>query len=120
MDIRLVKDILTISTIVEVLDKWVRMGGNQWEQFVLPSALPSTVERQLELDGSSLSEQPSEQYHVAIRDGANADDDGDGCADVDADAESFDAEGEDEDEDDVVFVMGRDAEDTWAATRRQI
>lgn len=118
MDIRLVKDILTISSIVEVLDQWVRMGGNQWEQFVLPDALPSTVERQPELEGSSMPEQPSGQHHATGK-SVNADDDGDGSADVDADVECFDAEGEDEDEDDVVFVMGRDAEDTWAAARRQ-
>src|ERR1700733_1096431 len=43
-DVRLVKDVLILSNIVEVKHDWVRMGGNQWEQFVLPDAPTSSVE----------------------------------------------------------------------------
>ena len=44
VDERLVKDVLILSSIVDVKDDWVRMGGNQWRQFVLPDAPASTVE----------------------------------------------------------------------------
>ena len=43
-DIQLVKDVLTLSSHVQVRGNMVRMGG--WEQFVLPDAAPSTVEEQ--------------------------------------------------------------------------
>jgi hypothetical protein len=37
----------------------------------------------------------------------------------DADGGEVEGEVEDEDEDDVVFVMGREVEDSWATSRRQ-
>lgn len=43
-DVQLVKDVLTLSSLVQVRGNMVRMGG--WEQFVLPGAAPSTVEEQ--------------------------------------------------------------------------
>jgi la-related protein 1 len=42
MDEQLVKDVLGLSSVVEVMHDHVRMVG--WEQFILPDAAPSTVE----------------------------------------------------------------------------
>lgn len=103
-DTRLVKDVLILSSIVEVIGDSVRMGSNQWAPFVLPDAHPSTVEGHTESEGKS------------IPDPLAADE----TADVDVDSESVGVEGDDDDEDDVVFVMERaTSEDTWAAARRQ-
>jgi hypothetical protein len=43
-DVQLVKDVLYLSSLVQVRGNMVRMGG--WEPFVLPDAVPSTVEEQ--------------------------------------------------------------------------
>ncbi|CAA7268517.1 unnamed protein product [Cyclocybe aegerita] len=43
-DAQLVRDVLTLSSMVQVHVNMVRMGG--WESFVLPDAAPSTVEEQ--------------------------------------------------------------------------
>jgi la-related protein 1 len=40
-DPQLVRDVLTLSSVTEVSGDWVRMGGNQWTQFVLPPPTPS-------------------------------------------------------------------------------
>jgi la-related protein 1 len=98
MDVRLVKDVLSLSSIAEVKGDCVRMGGGQWQQFVLPDAPTSTVELMNAQHGSS-------ERRV----------EGDG------DSAEVEGEGEDEDEDDIVFVMGRDAVpvDSWTAGRRQ-
>jgi len=44
MDVQLVKEVLTLSSLVQVRGNMVRMGG--WERYVLPDASPSTVEEQ--------------------------------------------------------------------------
>lgn len=105
-DIRLVKDVLTLSSIVEVRDDyWARMGGYQWQQFLLPDAPMSTVESTNESSETSVQqrsqEQPAEEPRVVEG----------------GDSEIVD-EAEEEDEDDVVFVMGRDVEESWTAGRR--
>ena len=41
-DPQLVREVLTLSSVAEVGGEWVRMGGNQWTQFVLPPPTPST------------------------------------------------------------------------------
>jgi la-related protein 1 len=99
-DVRLVKDVLILSNIVEVKHDWVRMGGNQWEQFVLPDAPTSSVESR------------DAEYTLTL---AHEDRRIEG----DADGGEVEGEVEDEDDDDVVFVMGRDVEDPWTAGRRQ-
>lgn len=38
----LVREVLTLSSVAEVSGEWVRMGGNQWTQFVLPPPTSST------------------------------------------------------------------------------
>lgn len=40
-DPQLVREVLTLSSAAEVSGEWVRMGGNQWTQFVLPPPTPS-------------------------------------------------------------------------------
>lgn len=99
MDFQLVKNIFGLSTIVQVQDDWVRMGGNQWERYILPDAPTSTLE-------------PDHALAPVLHTEASR---------SDGDAENPDVEGEveDEDDDDVVFVMNQDAEDSWAAGRRQ-
>lgn len=42
VDLQVVKEVLMLSSVVEVRDEWVRMVG--WERFVLPDAPASTVE----------------------------------------------------------------------------
>lgn len=116
VDIQLVKDVLMLSSIVEVLDNSVRMGGNQWVPFVLPDAHPSAVERQTDSEGSMMQESFAMDGE-ARADGAV---EGPTEAEVDVDVESIGVEGEEDEEDDVVFVMERTtSEDTWAAARRQ-
>ena len=43
-EIQLLKDVLMLSSLVEVHDDHVRLRNGQWEQFVLPDAVESTVE----------------------------------------------------------------------------
>ncbi|EMD34797.1 hypothetical protein CERSUDRAFT_116981 [Gelatoporia subvermispora B] len=93
-EFHVVRDVLTLSSIVEVRDGWVRM--RQWEQFVLPNAPPSSVEA-----GAS----PPADSHASgtIPSGGDS-----GSA-----GSSHEGEGEDEEEEDVVFVMGKDAQPSW-------
>lgn len=44
LDPQLVRDVLALSSIVELRDDCVRMGGGEWRRFVLPDAPTSTVE----------------------------------------------------------------------------
>lgn len=83
MDAQLVREVLVISSLVQVRDDWVRMGG--WEQFVLPDAPRSTVEP---LDESTDASGQLTEH------------------DLEGDAEG-DAEEEEEEEEDVVFVLQR-------------
>jgi la-related protein 1 len=44
LDQQLVREILALSSIVEVREDFVRMGAGEWSRFVLPGAPASTVE----------------------------------------------------------------------------
>lgn len=90
LDVQLVRDVLILSSIVQVRYDWVRMGG--WEQYVLPDAPRSTVE---------LVDEPSYQPPIYHADMQNDVSEG---KDV---GESEEGEQEEEEEEDVVFVMGR-------------
>ncbi|KAL6305999.1 hypothetical protein BKA93DRAFT_191537 [Sparassis latifolia] len=103
VDLQLVRDVLTLSSLVEVNGDWVRM--RQWEQFVLPNAIESTVETELHRDTQF---QAAEEL-LAAYDGAEAGSNPDG---------EGEAEGDEEDEEDVVFVLGRDANRPWTPERR--
>lgn len=91
VDVQLVRDVLTLSSLLQVKDPWVRMIG--WEQFVLPDAAPSTV---------GLFELPASQHETAY-DRAEA---GPDTSRVDDRSQGEEDEDEDE-EDEVVFIMGR-------------
>ena len=43
-DSQLVRDVLEISSLVELRGEHVRLSNGQWENYVLPSAAPSIVE----------------------------------------------------------------------------
>ncbi|KII91122.1 hypothetical protein PLICRDRAFT_51312 [Plicaturopsis crispa FD-325 SS-3] len=90
LDVQLVRDVLILSSIVQVRYDWVRMGG--WEQYVLPDAPRSTVE---------FVDEPSYQPPIYHAEKQNDVSEG---KDV---GESEEGEQEEEEEEDVVFVMGR-------------
>ena len=43
-DVQMVKDVLELSSLVEVRDDHVRLSDSQWTKFVLPGAATSTIE----------------------------------------------------------------------------
>jgi la-related protein 1 len=109
MDVHLVRDVLSLSSVVQVKGDWVRMSD--WEQFVLPNATVSEVEK--------LDYEPTETFaksfqekggHVGLHSGdllgADAGRDGEHNEGLKEDGEEEDCE--DEDDDDVVFVMNHD------------
>lgn len=81
-DVNLVRDALTLSSLVEVHGDHVRLGNGQWRQWILPQAVPSTVE-----NGNN------QQNHTPS---------------LEREERSMD-EGDEEEEDDVVFVLERQA-----------
>ncbi|KAJ8472571.1 hypothetical protein ONZ45_g16610 [Pleurotus djamor] len=93
-DINLVRDVLILSSIVEVREDWVRM--RDWEQFVLPGATPSLIEA-----AEPLAQPAKSSSHIH---------------DVHDDNEG-DVDDEDEEED-VVFVID-DESQRWSPDRRQ-
>ncbi|THH19626.1 hypothetical protein EW146_g1601 [Bondarzewia mesenterica] len=86
MDLRLVRHVLSLSTIVEVADggDYVRMGAAQWRRFVLPDASVSVVEKHANGDSRGEGENENE---------------GENEADVE------------EEEEEVEFVMGKEGEE---------
>lgn len=98
MDIQLVREMLSLSSIVQVMGDWVRMGN--WEQYILPGAVRSTIEGLNDdnhthwLAGSQVPMQmaKNEEPTSTVNEGEGDDGDAD--------------EVEDDDEEDVVFVMG--------------
>lgn len=122
MDIQLVTDVLTLSSIVQVGGDWVRMGG--WENFVLPDAAPSRLENGYskahaeeyqqnspafsgQENGLGHVDEPVERNHnnthtegKSYTHDANEDANGEGDGDLEV---------EEDDEEEVVFVMGQEA-----------
>ncbi|KIY52903.1 hypothetical protein FISHEDRAFT_34340 [Fistulina hepatica ATCC 64428] len=47
--VHLVREVFSLSSVVQVHGDWVRMGG--WEQYVLPNAPASTVEETFTFNG---------------------------------------------------------------------
>src|ERR1700721_3905589 len=95
VDPSLVREVLVLSTVVEVRDDWVRMAG--WEQFVLPNSAKSEVE------GVVVYEQPDEGAgsNPAVEENA---------AVASRDENENDDDGEDEEDEEVVFGMEREPE----------
>jgi la-related protein 1 len=86
MDPQLVRDVLELSSIVELRDDFVRMGAGEWVRFVLPDAPTSNVEVESGLGGELLSGQDRDRDH----------------AEEDAEAE------EEEEEEEIEIVMDRE------------
>ena len=95
VDPSLVREVLVLSTVVEVRDDWVRMAGR--EQFVLPNSAKSEVEGVVVYEkpeeGAGSNPAVEENAAVASRDENENDDDG-----------------EDEEDEEVVFGMEREPE----------
>ncbi|EJD05608.1 winged helix DNA-binding domain-containing protein [Fomitiporia mediterranea MF3/22] len=85
-DRHLVKEVLSISSLVEVRGDHVRLSNHQWANFVLPSAATSTVED----DGIDV-------YQPTL-------------------AEEGEKETEETEEDDVVFILGSEQSRPWTGT----
>ncbi|RDB16034.1 hypothetical protein Hypma_003441 [Hypsizygus marmoreus] len=107
--LHLVREVLTLSSVVEVYGEWVRMKG--WEQFVLPDAAPSSVER---LDHEYTEPHgPLHHQHqsLAAQNGTSITPMGHpmstGIEGNDVDAHS-DIEADEDEDEDVVFVMSHD------------
>lgn len=98
-DVQVVRDVLNLSSLTEVKGEYVRMAGEQWKQFVLPPTLRSNVSHPTE---SEPTIREADQSYV--QDG-EIEDEGDAYA-------------EDDDEEDIVFVIGEEAEGSWAPERR--
>ena len=104
VDPSLVREVLVLSTVVEVKDDWVRMSG--WEQFVLPNAMRSEVEG---LDFEEFE-------RSGITDWKKVDEVKAAAKEVEGEIEDGD---EEEEEEDVVFVMERESR-SWSPERRQV
>jgi hypothetical protein len=100
-DVQVVRDVLNLSSLTEVKGEYVRMAGGQWKQFVLPTALRSNVCHPTE---STPTIREADQSYIQVQD-SEIEDEGDAYA-------------EDDDEEDIVFVIGEEAEGSWAPERR--
>lgn len=118
-DHQLVREVLTLSHLVQVRDGFARMGG--WEQFVLPDAPQSMVLN--EEDYSSYIPQHQHPHHH-VQDGSlsgvqGMSQDGQQWINSGVDGEVDEEVEEEEEEDDVVFVMGgHEVEGMWSHEKR--
>jgi hypothetical protein len=101
-DVNLVRDVLNLSSLTEVKDEYVRMAREQWKQFVLPNAPRSIVWYPIESE--AIEPQDDQVAYAQVQDGEIE--------------EEGDAYGEDDDDEDIVFVIGEEAEGSWAPERR--
>lgn len=146
MDSQLVRDVLTLSSLVQVRGSMVRMGG--WESFVLPDAKPSIVEDQpapQAYQNMGAYDEPQQPYqqnypsqHPQQQQHENSSNNGSSTAPwpVDqqtagvpvvsphinghstntVDASATDDDEEEDEEEEVVFVMGQDV-GKWSPER---
>jgi len=89
LDPQLVRDVLALSSILELCDDCVRMGGGEWRRFVLPDAPTSMVE----VEGA-------EENRIGVD---REQDDHEQYADVE----------EEEEEEEIEIVMDRELGQTW-------
>ncbi|EPQ53448.1 hypothetical protein GLOTRDRAFT_139687 [Gloeophyllum trabeum ATCC 11539] len=101
VDIDLVKDVLSLSSAVELRDDWVRMGGDQWKQFVLPGAAKSHFESDAAPGQAEAPSHSSAEHNPSSSTSSPED------------MKSADIEAEEEEEEDVVFVMGQHTDGPW-------
>lgn len=107
-DADIVREVLSRSEMVEVSGDWVRMGGRQWEMFVLPSAPRSVV---TEVDRDEGKNPGIHPYHDGNAYEEFGEIDGE-HGETEGDCDGEDCEGDDED-DDIEFVIGEEAEGSW-------
>lgn len=93
-DPQAVRDVLALSSIVELCDDYVRMGGGEWRRFVLPDAPTSTVQVEGTEDENRIGGDREQDDHEHVED----------YADVE----------EEEDEEEIEIVMDRELGPTWA------
>ncbi|KAH7910351.1 hypothetical protein BJ138DRAFT_1009036 [Hygrophoropsis aurantiaca] len=106
-DTTLVAEVLQQSNVVEVDGEFVRMSGQQWEQFILPR------------QHKALSPQPA-PASTEVKMQGGEDDHSNQPQEPDCEADDTDCYVDDEDEEDVVFVIGEEAEGSWLPERRQL
>ena len=102
-----VKEVLSRSTVVEVSRDWVRMGGRQWELFVLPNA-PRSVVTGVDRAGKRPRPGPYHEDDAYAELGGIEGEHGE----TEGDCDGEDCEGDDED-DEIEFVIGEEAEGSW-------
>ena len=89
LDPQLVRNVLTMSQVVEMRDDYVRMGSGEWAQFVLPDAPVSTVDGE-EGEGGGVETGEDQDCGDQVEE------------DADGDAE------EEEEEEEIEIVMDRE------------
>lgn len=101
-DVNLVRDVLNLSSLTEVKGDYVRMTREQWKQFVLPNAPRSIVCHPIESEATE--PQDDQVAYAQVQDG-----------EIEEEGDTY---GEDDDDEDIVFVIGEEAEGSWAPERR--
>lgn len=101
-EVDLVRDVLSLSNLTEVKGEYVRMAREQWKQFVLPNAPRSIVCHPIGSEG--IEPQDDQVAYAQVQEG-----------EIEEEADTF---GEDDDDEDIVFVIGEEAEGSWAPERR--
>ncbi|KAF9220736.1 hypothetical protein BS17DRAFT_297933 [Gyrodon lividus] len=107
-NVDLVRDVLSESSLVEVIDGWVRMAGRHWKPFILPNAPKSVVDYGENPAVRPVPEEPSQVISQGHRE-----------TEAEGDAEDCYGDGEEDDEEDIVFVIGEEAEGSWIPERKQ-
>ena len=135
LDLQLVKDVLTLSSLVEVRGDWVR--PHKWSRFALPDAAPSVVDA----DGTSPDQvaRPPVDIEQLVLQNPPAKNDVDAptvsgeppvvtviaqvqqtngiVENVAEEHHEYEDEDDEDEEDDVVFVLGKDANRSWTPER---
>lgn len=101
-EVHLVRDVLKLSSLTEVKGEYVRMAKDQWKQFVLPNASRSILCSPTESE--AIEPQDNQVAHAQVQDG-----------EIEEEGDTY---GEDDDDEDIVFVIGEEAEGSWAPERR--
>ncbi|KAG2143500.1 uncharacterized protein EDB93DRAFT_576344 [Suillus bovinus] len=101
-EVDLVRDVLNLSSLTEVKGEYVRMAKEQWKQFVLPDAPRSIVCHPIESE--AIESQDDQVAYAQVQD-----------SEIEEEGDTY---GEDDDDEDIVFVIGEEAEGSWAPERR--
>ncbi|KAJ3930290.1 MAG: hypothetical protein NXY57DRAFT_1012713 [Lentinula lateritia] len=102
-----VRDVLNMSSVVEVQGDMVRMKEGEWERFVLPDAQTSRVDSIHEFPLTPSSSESTSKVRSFVEEAVMRHVRSDN-GDPELEADETDEEEEEEEEEDVVFVMGYD------------